>query len=150
MAMGRHWYISSWGGRCDDIRALGKAADSYKDVSSIRIRTLFCLPLYHQWLPKWFIGKESTWQCRRRRRHGFDPWVRKIPWRRKWQPTLVFLPGKSQGQRSLVGYSPWGCKESDTTEQTEHAHTYHQHLAHSRCSLNNCAMNEWITTVWKM
>ena len=46
---------------------------------------------------------------------GFDPWVRKIPWRRKWQPTPVFLPGKSQGQRSLAGYSPWGHKESDTT-----------------------------------
>ena len=41
----------------------------------------------------------------------------KIPWRRKWQPTPVFLPGKSHGQRSLVGYSPWGCKESYTTEQ---------------------------------
>ena len=42
---------------------------------------------------------------------------RSIPWRRKWQPTPVFLPGKSHGRRSLVGYSPWGCKESDTTEQ---------------------------------
>ena len=41
-------------------------------------------------------------------RPRFDPWVRKIPWRRKWQPTLVFLPGKSHGQRSLVGYSPGG------------------------------------------
>ena len=39
---------------------------------------------------------------------GFDPWVRKIPWRRAWQPTLVFLPGESHGQRSLMGYSPWG------------------------------------------
>ena len=38
----------------------------------------------------------------------FDPWVGKIPWRRKWQPTPVFLPGKSHGQRGLVGYSPWG------------------------------------------
>ena len=46
----------------------------------------------------------------------FNPWVGKIPWRRKWQPTLVLLPGKSHGQRSLVGYSPWGHKESDTTE----------------------------------
>ena len=45
----------------------------------------------------------------------FDSWVGKIPWRRKWQPTPVFLPGKSHGQRSLVGYSPWGYKESDTT-----------------------------------
>ena len=44
---------------------------------------------------------------------GFDPWVRKIPWRRKWQPTPVFLPGKSHGWRSLVGYSLWGGKESE-------------------------------------
>ena len=47
----------------------------------------------------------------------FDPCVGKIPWRRAWQPTPVFLPGKSHGQRSLVGYSPWGRKESDTTER---------------------------------
>jgi len=45
-----------------------------------------------------------------------DPWVGKIPWRRKWQPTPVLLPGKFHGLRSLVGYSPWGHKESDTTE----------------------------------
>ena len=56
-------------------------------------------------------GKESTCQCRRLKRYGSDPWVRKIPWRRKWQPAPVFLPGKSHGQRSLVGYSPWGRKE---------------------------------------
>ena len=49
-------------------------------------------------------------------RLGFDPWVGKIPWRRKWQPTPVFLRGESHGWRSLVGYSPWGCKESNTTE----------------------------------
>ena len=49
-------------------------------------------------------------------RLGFDLWVRKIPWRRKWQPTPVFLPGKPHGQRSLASYSPWGGKESDTTE----------------------------------
>ena len=46
----------------------------------------------------------------------FNPWVGKIPWRRKWQPTPVFLPGESHGQRSLVGFSPRGHKESDTTE----------------------------------
>ena len=45
------------------------------------------------------------------RRPGFNPWVGKIPWRRKWQPNPVFLPGESHGQRSLVGYSPWGHKE---------------------------------------
>ena len=49
-------------------------------------------------------------------RPGFNPWVGKIPWRRKWQPTPVFLPGESHGWRSLVGYSPWGPKESDTNE----------------------------------
>ena len=48
---------------------------------------------------------------------GFNPWVRKILWRRKWQPTPVLLLGKSHGQKSLIGYSPWGCKESDRTEQ---------------------------------
>ena len=49
-------------------------------------------------------------------RHGFDPWVGKIPWRRAWQPTPVFLPGESHGQRKLAGYSPWGHKELDMTE----------------------------------
>ena len=54
------------------------------------------------------------------RRPGFDPWVRKIPWRRKWQPMPVSLPGKSHGQRSLVGYSPWGHKEFHMTELITH------------------------------
>ena len=67
-------------------------------------------------LPRWLSGKESACQCRRRRRRGFDPWVGKIPWRRKWQPTLVFLPGESHGWRNLVGYRPWGCKELDMTK----------------------------------
>ena len=49
-------------------------------------------------------------------RPEFDPWVRKIPWRREQLPTPVFLPGESHGLRSLTGCSPWGCKESDTTE----------------------------------
>ena len=51
-----------------------------------------------------------------------DPWVGKIPWRRKWQPTPVFLPGKSNGLSILVGYSPWGCKELYTTEQLHSLH----------------------------
>ena len=65
-----------------------------------------------QGLSRRLSSKESTCQCRG---HGFDLWVRKSPWRRKWQPAPVFLPRKSHGWRSLVGYSPWGCKESDTT-----------------------------------
>ena len=68
-------------------------------------------------------GKEPSCWCRGQKRHGFDPWVGKIPWRRAWQPTLLFLPGESHGERSLVGYGPWGRKESDTTEVTEHAYT---------------------------
>ena len=67
-------------------------------------------------------GKESTCQYRRHKRHGIDPWVWNMPWKRKWQPTPVRLPGKFYGQRSLVGYSPWGPKESD---KTEHTHTQH-------------------------
>ena len=64
------------------------------------------------WLSRWLSGKEYVRQCRR---WGFDPWVRKTLWRRKWQPTPVFLLGKSHGQMSLGGYSPWGCKESNMT-----------------------------------
>ena len=61
-------------------------------------------------------GKESACNAE------FDPWVRKIHWRRKWLPTPVFLPGEFHGQRSLVGYSPWSHKESDATEQLTHTH----------------------------
>ena len=67
-------------------------------------------------------GKELSCQCRRQKNHRFDSWVRKIPWRRAWQPTSVFLPGESYGQRSLEGYSPWGREESDMAEATERAH----------------------------
>ena len=63
-------------------------------------------------------GKESTRYCKRHRGRRFDPWVKTIPWKRKWQPAPVFLPGESHGQRSLAGYSPWGCRELDTTEAT--------------------------------
>ena len=69
-------------------------------------------------LPRWLSGKEFACQCRRHKRCRFNPWVGKIPWKRKWQPTPVFLPGKSHVQRSLVGYSPPGHKESDTTEHS--------------------------------
>ena len=74
-----------------------------------------CQVQWHNLLP--LRGKEPTCQCRSRE---FDPWVGKIPWRRKWQPIPVFLPGKSHGRRSLGGYSPWGRQESDTTEWLKH------------------------------
>ena len=67
-------------------------------------------------------GEEPGWQCGRRKRRGLDPWVGKTPWRRKWQPTPVFLPRESHGWRSLLGYSPQGRKESDTTKQFHFTH----------------------------
>ena len=69
-------------------------------------------------LPQWLNGKEPACQSMRCRRCGFDTWVRKIPWRRKWHPTPVFLQGKAHGQGSLEGYSPWGRKELDMTENS--------------------------------
>ena len=60
-------------------------------------------------------------------RPRFDPWVRKIPWRRDWQPTPVLLPGEFHGQRNLAGYGPWGHKELDTTEQLTHFRILHCH-----------------------
>ena len=65
-------------------------------------------------------GKEPTCQHRRLKGFRFDPWVGTIPWRRAWHSTPVFLLGGSHGQRSLVGYTLWDCKESDTTER-EHS-----------------------------
>ena len=62
-------------------------------------------------------GSDSKRVCLQYERPRFDHWVRKIPWRRKWQPTPVFLPGKFHGWRNLIGYSPWSHKESDMTEQ---------------------------------
>ena len=89
-----------------------------------RIKTLsFCLSLHSQssgasHCPMGPCRQVAQRQriCLQCRRPGFDPWVRKMPWRRKWQPTPVFLPGESHGQKSLMDCSPWGCKESDTTE----------------------------------
>ena len=76
------------------------------------------------WLPWWHIWKSVCLQCGR---PGFEPWVGQIPWRRKWQSTLVLLPGKPHGQRSLVGYSLWGRKESDMTERL-HFHFWSEGL----------------------
>ena len=67
--------------------------------------------------PYLILGSDGKSVCLQCGRPGFDFWFWKIPWRRKWQSTPALLPGKSYGRRSLIGYSPWGCKESDTTEQ---------------------------------
>ena len=67
-------------------------------------------------------GRESACQCRRHKRHRLNLWVGKIPWRRARQPTPISLPGEPHGQRSLAGYSLWGCKEVDTTEHLSRTH----------------------------
>ena len=89
-------------------------------------------------LLRWLSGKESTCQCRR---HRFDPWVGEFPWRRKWQLTSVFLPGKSWKQRSLVGYSPWGRKESDAPEHTRTTYRWNLKRKYKRTYLKT---NLWL------
>ena len=87
------------------------------NMNTRKHNTIHCNTVCKSWcFPGGSGGKEHTYQCRRCR---FDPWFRKITWRRKQQPTPVFLHGKIHGQRNLV--SSWGHKELDTTENT---HTY--------------------------
>ena len=105
---------------------------------------------FHQ-LPKWLNGKESAHQCRR---HRFYPWVRKIPWRRKWQSTPVFLPGKSHPQGRLEGSSmrqqragqDWACTNAHSViavqlvEETELS---------PWCMLASSLVIDWLVTpVW--
>ena len=71
-------------------------------------------------------GKESSWQCRRHKRHGFSSWTMKIPLRRKWQHTPVILPGESHGQRSLVCYRSQGCKETQLKWLSMHTHSHRE------------------------
>ena len=75
-------------------------------------------------LPRQHNGKESTCQCRRCEKCGFDLCLKKIPWSRIWRPAPVFLPGESHGQRNLVGYRPGGCKEFSDTMVHVHTHTH--------------------------
>ena len=77
-------------------------------------------------LPGWLSGQEPACQGRRRKRCGSNPWVEKILWRRKWQPSPVLLPGEPHRQRSLAGSMPRGPKESDTTEHSTHTSTPHR------------------------
>ena len=73
--------------------------------------------------------KEPACQYKRCKRCRFDPWAGKIPWIRKWQPAPVLLPGKSHGRKSLVGYNPWGRKESDTTKRLHFHFSLSVHIA---------------------
>ena len=108
-------------------------------------------------------GKEPTCQSRRHNRREFNPWVRKISWRRKWQPTPVFLLGNFRGQGSLAGSSPWDCKELDTTEHPcTHTHNQRQnqnafyHKTHKYISnkytipyMHNTKSQPWKLLLWK-
>ena len=78
---------------------------------------------------------KTAYQCRRCKRPRFSPWVHEISWSRKWQPTLVFLPGKLRGQGSLVGYSPWDCRVGH-----DWAHTHSPLLI----SFYFCDVSSWI------
>ena len=102
-------------------------------------------------LPWWLRWSRICLQFKRPR---FDPWFGKIPWRKKWQPTLVFLPREFHGQRSLVGYSPWGGKEMDTTEQVTISFqllikAHHKQLEKQRRKKNNvpCDTFNWKISV---
>ena len=82
---------------------------TFKKLLVCFIYSIQVFSLYLWWeigLPRWYSGEKSACQCRRRKRHRFVPWVRKISWSRKWQPTLVFLLEESYEQRSLAGYIP--------------------------------------------
>ena len=97
------------------------------------------------WLPWWLSGKESTCQCRRSR---FDPWVRSISWRRKWQPTPVFLPVKSHQQRNLVGYTPWGCRDGHNLATTQQWFKWNCFLIYTKSQLAFVALRLCIKFSW--
>ena len=84
-----------------------------------------CLRMGHH---EGFLGGSAVKNWPTMQESGFNPWVGNIPWKRAWEPNPVILPGKSHGQRSLVDYSSWGRKESDTTEMTEHTRMGHHEI----------------------
>ena len=111
--------VISSNGACEVIPSAQWSKSSNNNSSFDHLKRLLWSPW---WLRRWRI-------CLHCRRPRFNPWVRKIPWRRGWLPTPIVLPGEVHGQRSLVGYSPWGRKESDMTSQLTHIHPAH-------CGLN--------------
>ena len=99
---------------------------------------------FFQGLPRWHSGKEPTFQCTRRNRHRFDPQVWKVPQRRNWQPTPVFSPGESHGQRNLAGYSPRGCRRVPCNLTTEHGKGQKKNKiqdSYGHCNFNKTCAN---------
>ena len=109
----------------------------------IQLEQKFCNLYGKNRLPRLCTGKESTYQCRKHKRSGLDPWVKKIPWRKKWQPAPIFFPGRPHGQRNLVGYSPCSCKELDTIEWLiTHTHTHTHALKHKRLQIDKAILRK--------
>ena len=104
-----------WTGKPGELQSMGSQRVAYDWATELNW-TYYYLCSWSWGFPGGFRSKESTCQCRG---HGFNPCIRKILWRRKWQPIPVFLPWKSHGQRSLVGYSSWDCtvRHNLVTEQ---------------------------------
>ena len=121
-------YLAQYLSFCDRTVSLSTVFSRFIHVvACARIfRLIFHCMCISQRFPGGSVVKDSACEGRSCTRLSFDLWVRKIPWRRKWQPTPVLLPGEFHGQRSLVGYSPEGHKESDATEQLSmQAYIYH-------------------------
>ena len=121
-----HWYLSEWVFYpCTDLK---HDALAIWKILVHKIMQLFQMLI---WGPSWVaqLVKNLLANAGDTRDRRFNPWVRKIPWRRKWQLAPVCLPGKFHGPRSLVGHSPWGCNESDMTEHTnvDITHTISKH-----------------------
>ena len=116
-----------------DSRQLALLLASSSHTKNVYLYSLFGI----RGIPSWHSGKESACQCKEHRRHGFNPWVGKIPWRRKWQPTPVFLPGKSHGQRSLAGFT------KSRAQLSTHRHTYMELVTLSMPRLI-CAVFHWL------
>ena len=118
-----HWYLNE-----DNVIIVERISrPEWLHKHNLSLLRTFLHHIYNLFLGQWLglprcavVKNLPVCQCRRCWRRTFNPWVRKIPWRRKWQTTPVLLPGKLHGERSLGGYRPWGCKESG---MTQHAHT---------------------------
>ena len=116
-----HWSIIHNSQKVEIAQCLSKC-EWIKKMWYIHISHVYILYIqYRKGLPWWLRWHRIRLQCGR---PGFDPWVGKIPWRRSWQPMPVFLPGESHGERSLVGHSPSGCKESHNWLPFTHTHTH--------------------------
>ena len=94
------------------------------------------------------VVKNSPAPCRRCRRRGFGPWIRKISWREAWQPTPVFLPGESRGQKSLAGYSPWGCRVGHNWSDLAHMLLWILNYSLDIGCISLCLSLTWGSSIW--